>query len=56
MTEFRAKAAWVSTMLAMALDEVITTTSGGRYDDLQHVVSPLFGRGTSRADLHERED
>ncbi len=33
-------------MPAMALDEVITTTSGGGYDDLEHVSLPFVRRGT----------
>ena len=52
MMEFRVKAAWVSTMLAMALDEVITTTRRHGGDHLQHGSLPLCGPRHRRGDFH----
>src|SRR6185436_17406273 len=53
MVEARAKAAWVNTMPAIALVEVITTTTAAATIILSICLSPFAGVAPSRADLHE---
>src|SRR5947209_10230352 len=52
MVEARAKAAWVNTIPAMALVEVITTTTAAATIILSMCLSPFAGTAPSRADLH----
>jgi hypothetical protein len=53
MVEARAKAAWVNTMPAMALVEVITTTTAAATIILSICLSPFAGAAPGRANLHE---